>query len=160
MKTELDCREVLSLLKSDYLDDELDPAGRGQVDRHLESCPACRKVRENLELITRPLRQTQKTAVPESVWQHLQSRISRRSLARFEPAGISLADILKPFSMRPAFAAAAAAAVLIVISMAFYLATQPAVINEIAPDLTSLLGNGEIREPNTSFGSYIEQYLL
>lgn len=60
MKDELDvgglrCSEVLGRL-SDYLDDELDPALRGQVDAHLRGCDRCLRFGGAIGAMVRSLR--------------------------------------------------------------------------------------------------------
>ena len=155
----MDCKQIQEMLTSDYLDNELDPTTRGQVDRHLEKCPTCRKISENLAAITLPLRQARKQNVPQDVWPRVQAQLRRQHSLATRPKTVFQNNILEFFVMRPAFVAAAAA-ILILISAAFYMQTPKLADVTSAPDLSSLTGNIEIREQHAGFGSCIEQLLL
>jgi len=52
------CSEIADLL-SEYIDDEMDPASRANLEKHLEDCPPCdeflRELRGSIEL-TRKIR--------------------------------------------------------------------------------------------------------
>lgn len=159
MRINLDCAQIQTLLKADYLDNEIESSVKDQIDRHLEQCPACRGSKENLEAISQTLRRAPRQKIPESLWPRIQADLRRQHVPKVKPSGIFQADIRKPFLMMPSFVAAAAA-ILILISAAFYLETLRPAKNGAAPNLTSLSDNDEIREPDASFGSYIEEYLL
>lgn len=161
MKIIMDCKQIQEMLTSDYLDNELDPTTREQVDRHLEKCPTCRKISENLAAITLPLHQARKQNVPQDVWPRIQTELRRQHSLAARPKTVFQNNILEFFIMQPAFAAAAAAAaILILISAAFYMQTPKLADVTSAPDLSSLTGNIEIREQHAGFGSCIEQLLL
>ena len=160
MKIIMDCKQTRQMLTCDYLDNELDLAVREQVDRHLETCPGCRKISENLTKIALSLRRAQKQNVPHGVWPRIQTELRGQHTHAAGPKTVIRSNFLEIFLMRPAFAAAAAAAVLILISAAFYMQmNQPAGITSV-PDLISLTGNNEINEQPAGFGSSIEQLLL
>ena len=164
MKINMDCKQIRQILASDYLDNELDLTSRNQVDRHLEKCPACRKISEHLTAITLPLRRAQKQKVPPGVWSRIQTELRRQKTHAARPRTAFQTTLLEVFLMRPAFAAVAAAVILILISAAFYMQTpRPAGTSAgvtSVPDLSSLTGDIEIREQNTGFDSGIEQLLL
>jgi len=161
VKIIVDCKQIRKMLASDYMDNELDPPAREQVDRHLEKCPDCRKICENLAAITQPLRRAQRMNVPQDVWPRIQAELRRQHSLAARPKTVSRNNILEFFLMRPAFAAvAAAAAILIIVSAVMYMPTQQPAGVRSAPDLSSLTGNIEIREQHAGFGSCIEQLLL
>jgi len=160
MTLNMDCKQIRQILASDYLDNELDPMSRNQVDRHLEKCPACRKISENLAAIVLPLRRTQKQKVPPGVWSRIQTELRRQKAYAARPRTAFRTTLLEVFLMRPAFAAVAAAVILILISAAFYMQTPRPSGAPSAPDISSLTGNIEISGQNTGFDSGIEQLLL
>lgn len=73
------CFEVLAHL-SDYIDDELSPARRAQVDAHLADCDWCAKfggaVAETVEEIRSTLREP--SPAPEGVRERLQAALIQR----------------------------------------------------------------------------------
>ncbi|MDO9542681.1 MAG: anti-sigma factor, partial [Kiritimatiellia bacterium] len=162
VKIMVECRQIRQMLASDYMDNELDPPAREQVDRHLEKCPDCRKISANLVAITLPLRRAPRVNVPQDLWPRIQTELRRQHSPAARPKTVFRNNIREFFLIRPAFAAAAAAAaaILIIISAVVYLPTQRTAGVGAAPDLSSLTGNIEIREQHAGFGSCIEQLLL
>lgn len=160
MKIIMDCRQIRQMLASDYLDNELDIAAREQVDRHLETCPDCRKISKNLAEISLSLRRAQKQNVPQGVWPRIQTELRRQHVRAAGPKTVFQTNLVEFLLMRPAFAAAAAAAILILVSAAFYMQMYQPAGTAFAPDLSSLTGNMETREQHAGFGSCIEQLLL
>lgn len=153
----LDCPAILKLLKSDYLDNELDPAAREQVEQHLAQCPACRGSKEKLVAISRIFRQAARAEIPETLWPRIQAQI--------RPARMENRPASRPnfrgyiFAHRAAFSLAAAA-MLVLAGIGFLLEINRAPAREAGPTLGSLLDNDLGRAPNMNFGSHIENYLL
>lgn len=156
-----DCRKISALLKSDYLDNELDPVARKQVEQHLANCPACRSRWENIQEISRALRRAPRQNPPESLWPRIQAEIAGHNAPPLgRPAGglgIKIPRLI--FAPKRALALAAAA-MLVLAAIGFYLESRRPPPLALAPTLTNLLGNDIVREPNLDFGSSIEQYLL
>lgn len=151
------CAQILELLKTGYLDNELDEVTRKQVNQHLEECPACRRMKENLEAVALLLRNAPRANPPENIWPRIQAEIRR---ARVKPTGNFAALHFKHFFIkRNAFAFAAAAA-LVLAAVGFNFMTGRTDNGEIAPALASLLGNDEIHAPNLNFGSDLEKHFL
>ena len=67
-----ECRRTRRRL-IDYLDDSLPDAGR--VERHIESCPACRDELESLRLCRNALLSVRRSAAPERIWARVDSRL-------------------------------------------------------------------------------------
>jgi anti-sigma factor RsiW len=57
MKDDLDCIELVARL-GDYFDGVLSPEERTRFEVHMEACLACRRFREQLELVRFTLRHT------------------------------------------------------------------------------------------------------
>ena len=114
------CTRVQDLLKSDYLDKELNQNLLRQVEGHLEKCPACKALKQRLESQRIALRAIKQKAVPPEIWQNIQSAISEEELK--EPENIfknAWESLKRVFSLPwPAFALASALAVVI---FAFFL---------------------------------------
>jgi len=183
MKNQEDCEQILSLLKGGYLDNELEAAAREQVGRHLEECPACRRVRENLAAISLALHNTPKISPPENLWARIEKKIAAGPEALALPSAIDSSEgraaaprnagraslpsashgpprrLVLFFTQRNTLALATAAA-LVMAAIGFYLGSGRTNNGELAPSLSALIGNGEIHEPNMNFGSNIEKYLL
>jgi anti-sigma factor RsiW len=64
---------------SEYLDDELAPGERAQVDAHLADCSACRTVLEELRAVT--MQAASLSAAPPSaeLWPGIEARLERRA---------------------------------------------------------------------------------
>ncbi len=109
------CTRVQDLLKSDYLDAELNQELRWQVESHLEKCPTCQALKQRIESQRIGLRETKQKDVPPEIWQNIQSAIIQERLK--EPKSIfgnAWEGLGRVFSIpRPAFALASAAGVLI-----------------------------------------------
>lgn len=73
---------------SEYLDDELPPAERAEVDEHLRGCPGCRAVLEDLRRVTLRAAALPDAAPRATLWPEVAERIGHPGL---EPAGDELA---------------------------------------------------------------------
>lgn len=183
------CEQILELLKSGYLDNELESSEREDVNHHLAECPACRSAKENLAAISLALRNAPRANPPENLWPCIQAEIGqkhesiakvkiyshsnvlKKNLAKAQrsqrkevtdsgvPFFSSLATLAGLARKRNAFALAAAAA-LVLMAIGFNFVANRQGADATAPSLTAILGNDEIREPNLNFGSAIEKYFL
>jgi anti-sigma factor RsiW len=160
MKTKIDCKQILSLLKSGYFDDEFEQETREEVDRHLAECPACRRTRENLEAITLLLRNAPRAKPPENIWTRIQKEIRPARARAIKPAGNFSASRLKYFFLQKKPFAFAAAAALVLIAAGLHVMTSRTASGEFTPSLSAFIDNDEMHEPNINFGSNIEKYLL
>jgi len=139
---------------------ELDGATREQIKQHLEECPACRQIKENLEAISLLLRNMPKANPPENLWARIQADIRTERVPR-----IKLSENISAVRFRYFFAkrntlALATAAVLVIAAIGFYLGSGRQDNGELVPSLSSLIDNDETREPNMNFESNIEKYFL
>ena len=159
MKHEIDCLEILKLLKSDYLDNELDDSTRKQVDQHLAECPACRSAKEKLAAISLALRNAPRVTPPENLWPRIQKEIRTTGVPHIKQAEHIHVRFTHFFARKKAFAFAAAAA-LVIAATGFYLGTSRTDNGATAPSLTAILGYDETRDLDMNFESAIEKYFL
>lgn len=157
------CQKICDLLKSDYLDKELNNELRRAVEKHLEHCPTCRLLKEELDSQRIALRSLEQEAVPKQIWQNIQNSIIQEQLREQRNVFDYLSKGLrKVFSLpRPAFALAASFAVLIIA-----LFVGKIILNQPGPVTTAsnedifrdyrLNGVTEIY----NFGTEIEEYFL
>ena len=80
------CTRVQDLLKSDYLDAELNQELRRQIDSHLKKCPTCQVLKKSLRDQRISLRAIKQKDVPPEIWQNIQSTIIEERLK--EPENI------------------------------------------------------------------------
>lgn len=71
------CHEVLSML-SDYLDDDLEPFERGQVEDHLRGCDTCERFGGEFASAIKALRE--QLAKPAPLDDELERRLQERLL--------------------------------------------------------------------------------
>ncbi len=157
------CARIQDLLKSDYLDAQLDQKLRLLVDSHLEKCPPCQALKKSLQEQRISLRAIKQKDVPPEIWQNIQSAIIEEQLK--EPGNIFglTREILKMvFSIpRPAFALAGALAVVV---LAFVLgqmilgSRNPLTATTAEDALAEYRINGDTYTQN--FGTSIEEYFL
>src|SRR5437870_9463676 len=74
----------------DYVDNALVPAERVKVDRHLESCAACRGLIADLRELRRATATLQPMEPPQQAWARIQHRIREGSLADEGPSEAGL----------------------------------------------------------------------
>lgn len=73
------CQEVREQLSA-YLDEELEPAGRAEVRRHVEGCPVCRAELESLKRTIQMVGSLPRVAAPESIFEELRDQLARETL--------------------------------------------------------------------------------
>lgn len=153
------CAQTLELLKSGYLDNELESSEMEEINLHLERCPACRGAKENLAAISLALRNAPRVNPPKDLWPRIQKEIRPISAPHVKQAGHIHVRFPHLFTGKKAFAFAAAAA-LVIAATGFYLGAGRPDNGETAPSLTAILGSDETHEPDMNFGSAIEKYFL
>lgn len=118
------CSDVDALI-GDLLDGAVAPDARARVERHLERCPACRALADDLLAIREAARQLPPVPPPDVVWHRLADRLaSERAPAAWSASAGWHPDWMAAWSPRRwalaagALAAAAAAAAATVLSLA------------------------------------------
>lgn len=72
MPNRYDCPQMMDLLV-DYLDGELDPKARDQLEHHLELCPPCVSFLETYKETGKVCRKALETQMPAALKQNLKS---------------------------------------------------------------------------------------
>jgi len=118
------CEKIQGLLKTDFLDGELDKKLKSYIQNHIDSCDSCKTLWANLyQKTVAPFKNLKEIKPPESVW----SRIEKETLAGAkEPFSLLdwLKDKLPPLFYFPKPAYAFAAMVLICF-MTYFLYFKP-----------------------------------
>src|SRR5882672_10339658 len=75
-----DCKRFKDLLLTDYLDAQIDPKTKEQIDAHLRMCPECRLFAQEAErdLVT-PFKNVQPEEVPVHLWTAIQERLQKET---------------------------------------------------------------------------------
>ncbi|HSL68979.1 MAG TPA: zf-HC2 domain-containing protein [Longimicrobiales bacterium] len=104
---------------SEYLDGELKPAERAELERHLEGCRECRDVLANLRAVVVRAESLPDRGPERDLWAGIAARIAPRSAEPADPKVIELAGMRAPARRRrlsftvPQLAAASVALMLV-----------------------------------------------
>ena len=104
---------------SEYLDGELTPAERAELERHLEGCRACREVLANLRAVVARAESLPDRGPERDLWAGIAARIAPRTVEPADPKVIELAGLRAPARRRrlsftvPQLAAASVALMLV-----------------------------------------------
>jgi len=100
---------------SEWIDGELDAAGLRRLERHLQGCAACRKVRANLSALVSEARALETPAPSDRVWAGIRSGLAGSQSLEAAPASRPAAPIRLPgFSPALRLAAAGLTALILV----------------------------------------------
>lgn len=75
----MDCAQVRERI-SEWIDGEILPAGRAELERHLAACAACRAEGEALSAVSRALRALPRKAAPAGIAREVRERLAREQL--------------------------------------------------------------------------------
>lgn len=159
------CDKIQELLKTNYLDDRLDSLQKENIKQHLEICPRCRKLEEELQSQRALFKNIGKQEVPERVWHNIRETIFAENLNP-EPVGIdNIFRRLKGliFAPRPVFALASvfAAVMLILVFTGISIHKQQVVTDANNEEIAVDYGfNGDSSDNIYDLGTNIEQYFL
>jgi len=113
------CKKIQELLKSDYLDGELNPREEQFVKGHLKQCPECSRLEKELQSQRMFFQGAKPKQVPESVWGNIRDAIITERLNQEEGQNLGtlqwLRDLL--FRRRPAFVLATSFSVIIILAV-------------------------------------------
>ena len=105
----MECKEVKELLLG-YLDNEVNPEGRGAIEAHLSTCLSCREEMEALASVQRELRQAFKEitarAPPPHAWVSIKEHLEReehRRIPILDLVKLKMGDGLERLRSRPAW---------------------------------------------------------
>jgi len=172
----VDCKRIQELLMTDYIDGELKPPRKEDIEVHLKVCRECREFKLGVEkAAVKPFRDSGLINPPDYLWHRIKD-----SLAAEPPKKSALAAIIdrlkvKSYPLRPALIYATLA-VLIAVVFGLNLLRGPAggqkiasayrPVNDYLEENMEFLafldgnGNGESVYTDTGLGTYIEEYFL
>lgn len=157
------CKKIQNLLKSDYLDGNLNPLKQREVLKHLERCDQCCVLEKELRGQREFFQKMQKQNVSGQVWQNIKQEILKKQLERETYSGVfeRLKGFLFP-SHRVLALVSAATAVVIVMALAGSFIRGRNILNEEkdAAILAEYAINIEDQELLSGFGTNIEEYFL
>lgn len=111
----MNCKKARELILTDYIDGELKPELRKEIEGHLHLCKGCRKLLCDLqESAVKPFKQLEELVPPEAVWDNIREAIREK-----EENVFSLSDWFRQvlgrisYIPRPAFAVTMATAVIV-----------------------------------------------
>lgn len=159
------CDKIQELLKTNYLDDRLDSRQKENIKQHLEICPQCRKLEEELQSQRALFSNIGKQEVPERVWHNIRETILVENLNQDPAATSGIFQRLKEliFVPRPVFALASAFAVvmLILVFTGISIHKQQVVLDANNEEIAVDYGfNGDSSDNIYDLGTSIEQYFL
>lgn len=162
------CKKVQELILTDYLDGEMDPAGKEELDTHLKECSGCRSfesaVRKNL---IEPFNAVEKETPPISIWHNISEAIQKEQEKAADNPVAGLLRRLRSLLVfpKPTFALATVTAVIIMALVVTklqppkqsevdsYLEEQTLFLDSLEADI-----NGSFN--GTYLGTSIEEYFL
>ncbi|MFA5199529.1 MAG: zf-HC2 domain-containing protein [Candidatus Omnitrophota bacterium] len=157
------CKKIQNLLKSDYLDGNLNLLEQKEVLKHLERCDQCRVLEKELRGQREFFQKMQKQNVSGQVWQNIKQEILKKQLERETYSGVfeRLKEFLFP-SHRVLALVSAATAVIIVMALAGSFIRGRNILNEEkdAAILAEYAINIEDQELLSGLGTNIEEYFL
>lgn len=77
----LTCKDFLKEL-NDYLDEQVDPAMRQELERHINECPNCWVIMDTSKKTIQVYKGMEPQAVPDNVQQKLLAAVQKRMAAR------------------------------------------------------------------------------
>ncbi|PIQ89755.1 MAG: hypothetical protein COV72_01525 [Candidatus Omnitrophica bacterium CG11_big_fil_rev_8_21_14_0_20_42_13] len=160
----MNCGRIEELLKTDYIDNELDEKTRLLIKEHLSACRKCAGLEAQLrEKIIAPFKAVEKYHPPEYLWQNIKDGIAP-GVEKFPlTEGISIADriliilrALKPAYLVPVLAAVVVIAVL----LSSPLKNNGGLDSYIAEQSEFIIDNNGDAINANGLGTSIEEYFL
>jgi len=111
----MQCRKIQELLKTDYLDGEVNQKQEQEIKEHLGRCPKCRQLEEELQSQRALFQKAKQLEAPEGVWHNIRDAIIREGLNEEESLSVGVFERLRNylFAPKPAFVLATTLAVAI-----------------------------------------------
>jgi len=161
----MQCRKIQELLKTDYLDGEINPEVGQHIKEHLVECPQCRRSEEELQAQRTLFQEAKRQQVPVNLWQNIRDDIITQRLSQESGANQGILQRLKESILRPrpVFALASTFAVIIfvlVFAGIFIQKKQSLSKVNIVEGIIGYSLNGESGDFSYDLGTNIEEYFL
>ncbi len=161
----MNCSHIQDLILTDYIDGEVSPEMKAQIEQHTSECAECRTfLFEALQTTIKPLSKAEKDfEAKEEVWQKIQTQIEEEQVKR--PSILEyLSNGFKTFFAVPRAGVVFSAVIIAMLTAAIYFQSPPShvghygvekahVVTEVADDLAS-------SDDEESYGTTIENYFL
>lgn len=158
------CARIQEILKTDYLDGELNPQEERRILEHLKQCPGCQALEKELRTQSSLFKEAKQQQVPERLWQNIRDSIYSQGLTQEQGMIRGIAERLKGliFMPRPAFALAGALSVVIlVVFLAGSIIQKERYTHQEEEAAFALYSqNGENGDQALGLGTSIEEYFL
>jgi len=106
---------------SEYADGALDPGKSARLERHLESCPACRELVRDFQAMAWDSRRLEAPEVPAQVWTRIRARLRDGAAVQLGGGGKRPVFATSPLGGRQVvFAAASLALIVIAVGALFF----------------------------------------
>ncbi len=164
-----DCKKFRELILTDYTDMQLDERGKKEVEAHISSCAACRRLSQELNFLVSPIRGARKEELPKELWPLVKEKAGlEEEVLDKRDAGRLLEGVLdwlfSPFFFRR-LAPVLASVVFLVLAgfFSFYrhelLTTRDA---QQGSYLVSMFSQSPVQSdtPGLGFGTDVEEYFL
>ncbi|MFH1458075.1 MAG: anti-sigma factor [Candidatus Omnitrophota bacterium] len=113
------CRKIQELLKTDYLDGEVNQDQEQLIRGHLAGCPHCRGLEQELQSQRVLFQGVRQQEAPERVWQNIREKILTEGLNQEERLSVGVFERLRNylFAPKPIYVLARALAVIIFVAL-------------------------------------------
>ena len=164
----MNCKKIRELLLTDYLDKQTELELRTEVEEHLNICPECRRLEEEIRrAVVLPFKDAKGPQAPQYLWLNIKKRIAQRESSK---RGLLdwLREKIRVFSL-PAPALTFASTMVILLAVVGLVAKQNMDKNQISDYFSqqisfySVLNNGIENVDNkegADLGSTVEKYLF
>ena len=161
----MQCKKIQELLKTDYLDGEVNPQEEQFIKEHLKQCPGCSRLEKELQAQRMLFQGAARKQVPERVWHNIRDAIVAQRLNLRKSLSPGILERLKGliFTRRPVFALATSFSVLILLAVVTATFIQGKVSLSKQNAAESIAGyslNGENGYVLYDLGTSIEEYFL
>ena len=159
------CKKIQELLKSDYLDGEVNQREERQISEHLAKCQECQRLEKELQGQRMVFEKAKRQQVPEGVWQNIRDTIVTEQLNEESRVSRGILERLRAFLFppRPVFAIAGALAAIIfavIVAGAIIQKKQSFSKENSAESIAGYNLNGESTDLLYTLGTNIEEYFL
>ncbi|MDP8298734.1 MAG: zf-HC2 domain-containing protein [Candidatus Tantalella remota] len=137
------CKKIRELILTDHIDGELSGDISEKIEKHLASCPGCRKVKEEAMDIAASLRSSARIDPPETLWKGIKEAIEEGRIPHENDLLSGIRDFL--VVRRPVLVSAAAAFAIAAVVLLKSYVYDPLVLNtymEQQMDFLDYLDNG------------------
>ena len=161
----MQCKKIQELLKTDYLDGEVNPKQEQSILEHLAQCPECSRLEKKLQVHRMLFQGTKRRQVPERIWDNIRDAIVTESLNPEASLSRGILERLRDliFARRPVFVLATSFSVLILLAIIATTFVQRKVSLTRQDAAESIVGyslNGENGYVLYDLGTGIEEYFL